>query len=85
MTSTTTTPVKKSTSRFDVAFSAEESERGKVVYQDNCGRCHKLFSPDSRTLKQWEHILPEMYEKGKIGGEKVHLIDAYVAANAKRF
>lgn len=84
MTSTTPpAPAKNSMSRFAVGFSTAESEKGKVVYQDNCGRCHKLFTPESRTLKQWEHILPEMYEKGKIDHEKTHLIDAYVAANAK--
>ena len=85
MTTTSTATVKKPTSRFDAAFSAEERDKGKIVYQDNCGRCHMLYTAESRTLKQWERILPEMYAKGKIAVEKAHLIDAYVAANARKF
>lgn len=37
--------------------------KGKVLYEDNCGSCHKLYSPNSRTEEKWKAVVPPMVKK----------------------
>jgi mono/diheme cytochrome c family protein len=58
--------------------------KGRVIYQGNCGKCHKLYRPEDFSAVQWGRILPEMYKKSRLEGEQAVLVDAYVMANAKK-
>ncbi len=62
----------------------QDMKMGMQVFQDNCGRCHKLFVPESRTVNQWNHILPEMIHKAKLDETNGNMVRAYVLSNAKK-
>lgn len=36
---------------------------GKILYQQNCGSCHKLFTPAEITEEQWQFNVPVMTRK----------------------
>ena len=45
---------------------------GKSLYENNCARCHKLFSPKEFSKEDWSPILVKMQKK-------THLDDATMA------
>ncbi len=64
--------------------SAADQAHGQAIFQASCGKCHKLYAPETRTVKAWNRILPEMYQKSKFDATKAALVDAYVLTNAKK-
>ena len=40
-------------------YTLQELNDGKILYQQNCGTCHSLKHPATRTEKQWEVIVPQ--------------------------
>lgn len=67
-----------------VTASAEELAKGKTLYETNCVKCHRLFTPSEFTEKKWHHEVPEMSEKAKVNKETENLILAYVLSGAKK-
>ena len=65
-------------------YSVDELETGRLIFKGNCGECHKLKMPGTRTIHQWERILPKMIRKSKLDDNKAHLVGAYVISNAKQ-
>ena len=57
---------------------------GKMIFETSCGRCHKLFLPESRTVAAWERILPSMYHKARLDEKQSALVQAYIMPNAKK-
>ncbi len=62
----------------------EEIAQGRLLYTENCVKCHKSFAPYEFTEKQWRHEVPPMAKKAKIDATKESLILAYVLAGAKK-
>jgi cytochrome c5 len=52
--------------------------QGKMLYEQNCGKCHSLKKPKSRSEEAWRKIMPPMAKKAKIDKEKEDLILRYV-------
>lgn len=44
-------------------YTMQELNKGKSLYENNCGTCHSLKSPQAYSEKQWRKILPDMVEK----------------------
>lgn len=40
--------------------------------------------PEEFSVRRWNRILPEMYQKSKFDATKAALVDAYVLSNAKK-
>lgn len=64
------------------ADSATLSE-GKSLYENSCGRCHKLFEPSAFTKEKWEPILARMQKKARLSDEEMAKVNAYVFSIAR--
>ena len=64
-------------------YSATQLAEGKAIYTANCGKCHKLFTPESKSVEKWEKVLPPMIKKAKLDETRGLLVRAYVMANLK--
>ncbi|BCY28764.1 cytochrome c [Flavobacterium okayamense] len=58
-----------------------ELAEGKTLFENNCGKCHKLFSPDDFTKEEWEPIVSRMQKKAKITDEQRDLVYNYLVMN----
>ncbi len=45
--------------------------KGKTLYVDYCGSCHRLYAPSSRTEEKWKSIVPPMVKKVNKSTEKL--------------
>ncbi|RZJ35498.1 MAG: cytochrome c [Flavobacterium sp.] len=64
------------------AVSTEIAE-GKSMFENNCARCHKLFSPTAFTREQWEPILVKMQRKAKLDDAQMAQIRTYIFSQAR--
>jgi hypothetical protein len=49
----------------------QELQQGRVIYIDNCGSCHSLYTPDEFSASQWSGIMNSMAPKaGLSSGDK---------------
>jgi mono/diheme cytochrome c family protein len=42
---------------------------GKMLYKNNCSKCHKLYDAKSFSKEQWTPIMLKMQKKAKISDE----------------
>ena len=52
-----------------------------MLYENNCGKCHALFSADKFTKEQWEPIVLRMQKKARITDEQRDLVFNYLVMN----
>src|SRR5690606_1572056 len=64
-------------------YTPAQMEEGKVIWQDKCDKCHKLYDPASHTVVKWEMILPRMSQKAKLTEEEAGKVRAFILTNAK--
>jgi cytochrome c5 len=62
-------------------YSEEQMREGMTIWQGSCDKCHKLYEPSSRSVKQWEKILPRMVKRAKLTDEQAGKVRAYLLAN----
>lgn len=65
------------------AYPADQLKIGKALWQAKCSRCHELYKPDTRTVNQWERVLPRMAQRARITNVDANLVRAYLMVNAK--
>ena len=53
-------------------------QQGKLLYEQNCGKCHGLKKPASRSEEAWRKVMPPMARKAKIDAQKEEMILKYV-------
>jgi len=58
--------------------SAVRIAEGKGLFEQNCGKCHKLFSPTAFTQTEWEPILKRMQPKARLDDQQMDLVREYV-------
>ena len=61
----------------------EQFMEGKMVFEANCAKCHKLRNPASHTKEQWVKWLDKMAPKAKLTDEQKAQVYNYVSVNAK--
>ncbi len=44
-------------------YTTTDFAAGQALYQGNCGRCHSLYAPGSRSESQWASVVPRMVVK----------------------
>ena len=80
---TVTSPAPAKTDESVVKKQSDDIAAGKIVFDMNCGKCHKFKMPETLTTKQWDHILPGMSRKSNLNETQSAQVHAYVYANAK--
>lgn len=64
-------------------YTAQQIEEGQSLFNSNCAKCHKMKMPETRTVEQWEQILPRMSKKAGLSEAQHQLVRAYVLPLAK--
>ncbi len=62
-----------------VTLTPELSE-GKVLYENNCAKCHKLYKPTEFDAAEWKKIMVSMQKKAKINDTQSASIYNYILA-----
>lgn len=60
------------------SFPTTEIAEGSTLYQENCGKCHKLKTVTSYSAEEWQKIVPRMAKKAKIDASAESKVLAYV-------
>lgn len=67
----------------ETPVSPEKLAEGKRLYDNNCAKCHKLFSPADYTREDWQPILVRMQRKARLDDIQMATVKAYVDSEAK--
>jgi len=70
-------PVEANVNKAETA-SLAELQKGHDLFQNNCGKCHKLPKPEKLTNPQWATILDKMAPKAKLNTDQSDLIYKYI-------
>lgn len=65
-------------------YTEAQMQEGKKIWEASCDKCHKLFQPESHSVKAWERILPRMSKKAKLEEQQRGLVRAYILAHATK-
>lgn len=63
------------------AATLTELQQGHDLFQNKCGKCHKLPKPDKHSKDDWTKILEKMAPKAKLTAEQHDLVFKYVVNN----
>jgi mono/diheme cytochrome c family protein len=58
--------------------SLAELQQGHDLFRDNCGKCHKLYKPGSRSNQEWKKTLEVMAPKAKLTTDQSYLVYRYL-------
>ncbi len=64
-------------------FSEDQLAQGKLLFENNCAKCHDLKDPESRDPEKWNNVLKRMLPKTPLDYEQGRLVRAYLVANSK--
>ena len=74
----------KTKSETKAPINSETASAGQTIYNNRCGRCHYLKTPQDYTSQQWDNILKTMVPKAKLNSEEAKQVTAYVMEHAKK-
>ena len=57
--------------------------QGKSLYENNCGKCHKLFATTQFSITDWQPIVKSMQGRAGLKDSDSVLIMAYLSSEAK--
>lgn len=57
-------------------------ERGRVLYEASCNRCHALWMPASHRAEEWPFYVRKYGRKARLSAEERDLVVAYLQAHA---
>ncbi|PZO30979.1 MAG: cytochrome C [Flavobacteriaceae bacterium] len=60
-----------------------ELTEGKMLYENNCNKCHELFEPKRFTASQWSPIVYRMQKEAGITDVDREKIYKYLTANSQ--
>lgn len=63
-------------------YTDQQMEQGRDLWSSNCNKCHKLYTPESRTVKSWENVLPRMVKRAKLDDAQAGMVRAYLISHA---
>jgi len=61
-----------------------DTELGKTIFTNRCGRCHDLPKPEQYTAQRWDGILSYMIPRARLNDEQGVHVTAYLKANAAK-
>jgi mono/diheme cytochrome c family protein len=53
-------------------------QKGKILYLNNCSKCHQYYTPDSFSVSKWKDIEPTMAQYAKLTTEEGVFVLKYV-------
>jgi cytochrome c5 len=56
-------------------------QQGHDLFQNHCGKCHKLPKPAAHSKDEWTKILSKMAPKAKLTADQSSLVYKYVVNN----
>lgn len=59
-------------------------ERGRIIYEASCCRCHPLFMPSSYRAEEWGFYVRKYGRKARLAVEERDLVTAYLQANGRK-
>lgn len=62
---------------------AEEIAQGKTIFENSCGKCHKLPDPTSHNSVQWVGIMNAMAPKAKLTDDQHKWVYDYIVSVKK--
>ena len=63
-------------------YTLSELNHGKALFEQNCGKCHGLKNPSSRSEDEWKQIVPRMSKKVN---RKTEILDAKAQEDILRY
>lgn len=82
--------VERVSGKFEGGYTLVDLNKGKSLYEENCGICHKLYDPSSAVEESWNRVVPEMVKKlrrkmgeNAISDQDQELIRRYVVTMSK--
>lgn len=60
---------------------SEDIAQGKIMYENKCASCHKLFAPTDFSKDDWQPILIRMQKKAKLEDHDMAKINNYIFAS----
>lgn len=70
----------KSTGEVAKTESNVEAAKGKIVYENSCGRCHELFPATKHNKEEWTKVLNRMAPKARIDETQKSQVYAYLTS-----
>jgi len=70
-------PAEQNVNKVETA-SLSELNQGYELYRNHCGKCHKLYRPESYTSEQWTKILGIMGPKARLNAGQVDMVHKYL-------
>jgi cytochrome c5 len=61
----------------------EQIAQGKTIFENSCGRCHKLPDPTSHNSVQWVGIMNSMAPKAKLTDDQHQWVYDYIVSVKK--
>lgn len=55
-----------------------ELAAGRTLYENNCAKCHKLYSPTNFSEQDWKPILVRMQKKARLDDTQMVEISNYI-------
>ncbi|MFM9987511.1 cytochrome c [Flavobacterium sp.] len=55
-----------------------ELAAGRTLYENNCAKCHKLYSPTNFSEQDWKPILVRMQKKARLDDAQMVEISNYI-------
>jgi cytochrome c5 len=55
-----------------------ELAAGRTLYENNCAKCHKLFSPTKLSEQDWKPVLVRMQKKARLDDAQMVEISNYI-------
>ena len=56
-----------------------ELAAGKMLYENNCGKCHKLYDRSAFSKENWRPIVERMTRKARLTSEQGEKIYSYIS------
>ncbi len=64
--------------------SAKQIAEGKTIFENSCGKCHKLPDPTSHSTVDWVGIMNRMAPKSKLTEEQHQWVYDYIVSVKKQ-
>lgn len=61
-----------------VTASLNELRKGREIYAEKCGTCHKIYKPEKFNVKKWEEIMVVMAPKAELTDTEREYIFRYL-------
>jgi len=70
--------VTNTTSSMNMVLLSKPLYDSKILYENTCNKCHKLYSPNEFSKEEWRVILKRMQKEAKLDDSQISGIQDYI-------